>query len=77
VSDERPASFGDESSISEFELAVLRAIMLDAARSKAGPGELRISVPFGYSCDQKTRRDFFAAIRLAAAVSFRSIEDTS
>jgi hypothetical protein len=35
-------------SISEFELGVLRARMLDAARSKAGRGELRISVPFGY-----------------------------
>jgi hypothetical protein len=35
-------------SISEFELGVLRARMLDAARSKAGRGELRLSVPFGY-----------------------------
>ena len=35
-------------SISEFELGVLRARMLDAARSKASRGELRISVPFGY-----------------------------
>jgi hypothetical protein len=37
-----------ESSISEFELGVLRARMLDAARSKASRGELRLSVPFGY-----------------------------
>jgi DNA invertase Pin-like site-specific DNA recombinase len=35
-------------SISEFELGVLRARMLDAARSKASRGELRLSVPFGY-----------------------------
>ncbi len=35
-------------SISEFELGVLRARMVDAARSKASRGELRISVPFGY-----------------------------
>src|SRR5262245_49377536 len=35
-------------SISEFELGVLRARMLDAARSKARRGELRISVPIGY-----------------------------
>lgn len=35
-------------SISEFELGVLRARMLDAARSKARRGELRLSVPFGY-----------------------------
>lgn len=39
---------GMKGSISEFELGVLRTRMLDAARSKAGRGELRISVPFGY-----------------------------
>jgi hypothetical protein len=35
-------------SISEFELGVLRSRMLDAARSKARRGELRIPVPVGY-----------------------------
>lgn len=35
-------------SISEFELGVLKARMLEAARSKARRGELRLSVPFGY-----------------------------
>jgi hypothetical protein len=35
-------------SISEFELGVLRARMLDAARAKARRSELRISVPIGY-----------------------------
>ena len=35
-------------SISEFELGVLRARMLDAIRAKARRGELRISVPIGY-----------------------------
>ena len=39
---------GMKGSISEFELGVLRARMLDAARSKAGRGELRLCVPFGY-----------------------------
>jgi hypothetical protein len=39
---------GMKGSISEFELGVLRSRMLDAARSKAGRGELRISVPIGY-----------------------------
>jgi excisionase family DNA binding protein len=39
---------GMKGSISEFELGVLRARMVDAARSKASRGELRISVPFGY-----------------------------
>ena len=39
---------GMKGSISEFELGVLRARMIDAARQKAGRGELRLSVPFGY-----------------------------
>src|SRR5471032_760440 len=39
---------GMKGSISEFELNVLRTRMLDAARSKARRGELRLSVPFGY-----------------------------
>jgi excisionase family DNA binding protein len=39
---------GMKGSISEFELGVLRARMLDAARSKARRGELRLCVPFGY-----------------------------
>ena len=39
---------GMKGSISEFELGVLRARMLDVARSKASRGELRIAVPFGY-----------------------------
>src|SRR6188768_931305 len=40
---------GMKGSISEFELGILRARMLDAARSKARRGELRISVPLGYA----------------------------
>jgi len=40
---------GMKGSISEFELGVLRARMIDAARSKARRGELRIPVPLGYS----------------------------
>ncbi|MGX5832538.1 recombinase family protein [Mesorhizobium sp. 43Arga] len=39
---------GMKGSISEFELGVLKARMLEAARSKARRGELRLSVPFGY-----------------------------
>jgi excisionase family DNA binding protein len=39
---------GMKGSISEFELGVIRARMLDAARGKARRGELRISVPIGY-----------------------------
>jgi DNA invertase Pin-like site-specific DNA recombinase len=40
--------WGIKGSISEFELGVLRTRMLEAARSKARRGELRLSVPFGY-----------------------------
>jgi DNA invertase Pin-like site-specific DNA recombinase len=40
---------GMKGSISEFELGVLRSRMIDAARSKARRGELRISVPIGYT----------------------------
>src|SRR6266478_671551 len=40
---------GMKGSISEFELGVIRSRMHDAARSKAKRGELRISVPIGYT----------------------------
>ena len=40
---------GMKGSISEFELGILRSRMLDAARSKARRGELRIPVPIGYT----------------------------
>ncbi len=40
---------GMKGSISEFELGVMRARLLDAARLKARRGELRIPVPFGYT----------------------------
>lgn len=39
---------GMKGTISEFELGVIRARMLDAARAKARRGELRIGVPIGY-----------------------------
>ncbi|WP_233214176.1 recombinase family protein [Pollutimonas nitritireducens] len=40
---------GMTGSISEFELNVLRTCMLDAKREKAHRGDLRISVPIGYT----------------------------
>lgn len=43
---------GMKGSISEFELGVLRARMLGAARAKARRGELRIGVPLGYIWDR-------------------------
>jgi len=39
---------GTKGSISEFELGVIRARMVDAARAKARRGELRISILIGY-----------------------------
>src|SRR6202162_6206119 len=42
---------GMKGSISEFELGVLRARMLDAARAKVRRGELRISGPLGSPLD--------------------------
>src|SRR3979411_381827 len=43
---------GMKGSISEFELGVIRSRMYEAARSKAKRGELRISIPIGYSWDR-------------------------
>src|SRR5215470_16976551 len=44
---------GMKGSISEFELGIIRSRMLDAARSKARRGELRISIPIGYTWDRQ------------------------
>jgi DNA invertase Pin-like site-specific DNA recombinase len=65
---------GMKGSISEFELGVLRARMLDAARSKASRGELRLSVPFGYVW-HRFYREAPAASRLR--LLFRFIARTS
>jgi DNA invertase Pin-like site-specific DNA recombinase len=43
---------GMKGSISEFELAIIRSRMYEAARSKARRGELRISSPIGYAWDR-------------------------
>ena len=55
---------GMKGSISEFELGILRSRMLDAARSKARRGELRIPVPTGYVWH---RRSASALIRTAGS----------
>lgn len=44
---------GMKGSISEFELGIIRSRMYEAARSKAGRGELRLSVPIGYVWDRQ------------------------
>jgi DNA invertase Pin-like site-specific DNA recombinase len=43
---------GMKGSISEFELGILRSRMHEAVRSKARRGELRISIPIGYTWDR-------------------------
>ena len=59
---------GMKGSISEFELGVLKARMLDAARAKAKRGELRISVPFGYVWHRDYGLGFDPDIRLQEVI---------
>jgi DNA invertase Pin-like site-specific DNA recombinase len=59
---------GMKGSISEFELGVLRARMLDAARAKARRGELRISVPVGYIWHRDIGLGFDPDLRLQEAI---------
>ncbi|EGY01500.1 recombinase [Nitrospirillum viridazoti Y2] len=59
---------GMKGSISEFELGVLRARMLDAARAKARRGELRISVPIGYVWHREIGLGFDPDLRLQEAI---------
>jgi DNA invertase Pin-like site-specific DNA recombinase len=59
---------GMKGSISEFELGVLRARMLDAARAKAKRGELRISVPTGYIWHRDLGLGFDPDLRIQEAI---------
>src|SRR5215213_7906083 len=59
---------GMEGSISEFELGVLRARMLDAARAKARRGELRIAVPIGYVWHRDLGLGFDPDLRIQEAI---------
>ena len=59
---------GMKGSISEFELGVIRARMLDAAQAKARRGELRISVPIGYVWHREAGLGLDPDIRLQAVV---------
>jgi DNA invertase Pin-like site-specific DNA recombinase len=43
---------GMKGSISEFELGIIRSRLYEAARSKAKRGELKISIPIGYTWDR-------------------------
>ena len=55
-------------SISEFELGILRARMLDAARAKARRGELRIGVPLGYAWHREAGLGLDPDLRVQEAV---------
>jgi DNA invertase Pin-like site-specific DNA recombinase len=55
-------------SISEFELGMIRARMLDAARAKARRGELRICVLIGYIWHREMGLDFDPNLRLQEAI---------
>jgi hypothetical protein len=59
---------GMKDSISEFELGLLRARMLDAARAKARRGELRISVPIGYIWHREIGLGFDPDLRIQEVV---------
>ncbi|MDK4716826.1 recombinase family protein [Rhizobium sp. CNPSo 4039] len=59
---------GMKGSISEFELGILRSRMLDAARSKARRGELRIPVPIGYIWHREVGLGFDPDLRVQEAV---------
>jgi DNA invertase Pin-like site-specific DNA recombinase len=59
---------GMKGSISEFELGVLRARMLDAARAKARRGELRISVPIGYIWHREMGLGFDPDLRIQEVI---------
>src|SRR5437763_15171958 len=59
---------GMKGSISEFELGLLRARMLDAARAKARRGERRISVPIGYIWHREIGLGFDPDLRIQEVV---------
>ena len=59
---------GMKGMISEFELGVLRTRMLDAARSKGRRGELRISVPTGYTWHRELGLRFDPDLRIQKVI---------
>jgi excisionase family DNA binding protein len=59
---------GMKGSISEFELGVLRARMVDAARAKARRGELRIAVPVGFVWHREVGPSFDPDLRLQEVI---------
>ena len=68
---------GMKGSISEFEIGIIRARMLDAARAKARRGELRISVPIGYIWHREMGLDFRSGSAASKRRSTRSLPDSA
>ena len=60
---------GMKGSISEFELGVIRSRMYEAARSKARRGELRLSVPIGYTWDRHVGLTLDPDLRLQEVIA--------
>ncbi len=59
---------GMKGSISEFELGIIRSRMYEAARSKARRGELRISIPLGYTWDRRAGLGLDPDLRLQEVI---------
>ena len=59
---------GMKGNISEFELGVMRARMLNSRRDKARRGELRIAVPVGYIWHREIGLGFYPDLRLQEAI---------
>ncbi|MGC8520119.1 MAG: recombinase family protein [Steroidobacteraceae bacterium] len=59
---------GLKGSMSEFELGILRARLVDAAQAKARRGELRINVPVGYVWHRESGPTFDPDVRLQEAI---------
>jgi excisionase family DNA binding protein len=59
---------GLKGSMSEFELGILRARLVDAAQAKARRGELRFNVPVGYLWHRESGPVFDPDVRLQEAI---------
>jgi excisionase family DNA binding protein len=59
---------GLKGSMSEFELGILRARLVDAAQAKARRGELRFSMPVGYVWHRESGPTFDPDVRLQEAI---------
>jgi len=68
---------GMKGTISEFEISVLRTRLVEAARSKAKRGELRIPVPVGYVWDRESgvRLDDDLRLQEVIRLVFRKFEE--